>query len=240
MVEWHHWPDGHEFEQTLGDGEGQRTLACCSPWGRRVGHVWATELNWSVDNGITFHESAFLCVHTEDSVPHLLLYSLADEPSFGKVLLISWGRAAKFRPSQRSPFPHQVSLLYLLKTFPWESVDLELPQERDWSEVPFPFLYYAGFHIRIHVTFVEEFVGIFMQGSPGKHLTAMDLSQGFLTLSKECLWSLTICNSDAGPWHPWYPRYPWYPWSFFNRPRMNEGCLHPNYSPQFCTLMWIR
>ena len=33
MVGWHHRLNGHEFEQTLGDGEGQRSLACCSPWG---------------------------------------------------------------------------------------------------------------------------------------------------------------------------------------------------------------
>ena len=33
MVGWHHRLDGHEFEQTLGDGEGQGSLACCSPWG---------------------------------------------------------------------------------------------------------------------------------------------------------------------------------------------------------------
>ena len=32
MVGWHHRPDGHEFEQTLGYGEGQGRLACCSPW----------------------------------------------------------------------------------------------------------------------------------------------------------------------------------------------------------------
>ena len=31
MVEWHHGLDGHEFEQTPGDGEGQGSLACCSP-----------------------------------------------------------------------------------------------------------------------------------------------------------------------------------------------------------------
>ena len=30
---WHHWLSGHEFEQTLRDGEGQESLACCSPWG---------------------------------------------------------------------------------------------------------------------------------------------------------------------------------------------------------------
>ena len=31
----HHQFNGHEFEQTLGDDEGQGSLACCSPWGRK-------------------------------------------------------------------------------------------------------------------------------------------------------------------------------------------------------------
>ena len=35
MVGWHHWLSGHEFEQTLGDSEGQGSLACCSLWGCR-------------------------------------------------------------------------------------------------------------------------------------------------------------------------------------------------------------
>ena len=35
MVGWHHQLDGCEFEQTLGDSEGQRSLVCCSPWGRK-------------------------------------------------------------------------------------------------------------------------------------------------------------------------------------------------------------
>ena len=35
MVGWHHRLDGHEFEQTLGTGDGQGGLACCSPWGCR-------------------------------------------------------------------------------------------------------------------------------------------------------------------------------------------------------------
>ena len=39
MVGWHHQLDGHEFEQALGVGDGQGSLACCSPWGsQRVGH----------------------------------------------------------------------------------------------------------------------------------------------------------------------------------------------------------
>ena len=33
MVGWYHQLKGHEFEQALGDGEGQESLACCSPWG---------------------------------------------------------------------------------------------------------------------------------------------------------------------------------------------------------------
>ena len=32
MVGWHHWLSGHEFEQALGDGEGQGRLVCCSAW----------------------------------------------------------------------------------------------------------------------------------------------------------------------------------------------------------------
>ena len=32
MVGWHHRLNGHEFEKTLGDGRGQGSLVCCSPW----------------------------------------------------------------------------------------------------------------------------------------------------------------------------------------------------------------
>ena len=35
MVGWHHQLDGHEFEQALGVGDGQGSLACCSPWGHK-------------------------------------------------------------------------------------------------------------------------------------------------------------------------------------------------------------
>ena len=39
----HHQLNGHEFEQTLAHGEGQGSLACCSPRGHRVGHDLATK-----------------------------------------------------------------------------------------------------------------------------------------------------------------------------------------------------
>ena len=43
MVGWCHWLNGHEFEQTMGDSEGQGSLECCSSWGHRVRHNLATE-----------------------------------------------------------------------------------------------------------------------------------------------------------------------------------------------------
>ena len=43
MARYHHQLNGHESEQTLGDSEGQGSLACYSPWGRRVRHDLVTE-----------------------------------------------------------------------------------------------------------------------------------------------------------------------------------------------------
>ena len=46
MVRWYHWLDGHEFEQAPGDGDGQGSLVCCSPRGRK--ELDTTErLNWT-------------------------------------------------------------------------------------------------------------------------------------------------------------------------------------------------
>ena len=44
MVGWHLQFNGHDFEQTQGDSEGQGSLVCRNPWGlKRVKHDWATE-----------------------------------------------------------------------------------------------------------------------------------------------------------------------------------------------------
>ena len=45
MDGWHHWLDGHEFEQILGVGDGQRSLVCCSPWGCKELNT-TEQLNW--------------------------------------------------------------------------------------------------------------------------------------------------------------------------------------------------
>ena len=39
MVGWHHRLDGHEFEQALGVGDGQGSLACCSPWDHKESDI---------------------------------------------------------------------------------------------------------------------------------------------------------------------------------------------------------
>ena len=69
MVGWHHWLNGHEFEQTPGDGEGQGSLACCSPWGHK--ELDMTEQlnnsNWfsTIDSG----SSAPHCQHKPHQSP---------------------------------------------------------------------------------------------------------------------------------------------------------------------------
>ena len=51
MVRWHHWINGHKFEQTPGDGEDQWSLVCCSPRGRKESDM-TEHLNNNVVCGI--------------------------------------------------------------------------------------------------------------------------------------------------------------------------------------------
>ena len=46
MAGWHHWLHGHEFEWTLGVGDGQGGLACCDSWGRKESDT-TEQLNWT-------------------------------------------------------------------------------------------------------------------------------------------------------------------------------------------------
>jgi len=61
MVGWHHQLDGHEFEQDLGVGDGQGSLACCSPWGRKESDMteWTeTEIDTDINTfGCNKHRS---------------------------------------------------------------------------------------------------------------------------------------------------------------------------------------
>jgi len=71
VVRWHHRLDGHEFEETPGDGERQGSLACCSPWGhkesdttellnnRRLGSIPGSERSPGEENG---HPVQYSCL----------------------------------------------------------------------------------------------------------------------------------------------------------------------------------
>ena len=63
MIGRHHRLDGHEFEQALGVGDGQGSLACCSAWGHKESDTTKTELNWNVNH-----------------FPNDLLYNLQHKP----------------------------------------------------------------------------------------------------------------------------------------------------------------
>ena len=55
MIEWHHLLNGHEFGQTLGVGDGQGSLACCSSWGHKeldmIEQLNGTELSTQLFTG---------------------------------------------------------------------------------------------------------------------------------------------------------------------------------------------
>ena len=46
MVVWNHWLNEHESEQALEVGDGQGSLECCSPWGRKESDT-TEQLNWT-------------------------------------------------------------------------------------------------------------------------------------------------------------------------------------------------
>ena len=57
MFRWHHRLNGHESEKTPGDGEGQKSLVCCSPWGWKE-----SDMTKRLNNHITstLHSSYFI------------------------------------------------------------------------------------------------------------------------------------------------------------------------------------
>ena len=56
MVGWHHRLDRHEFEQAPGVSNGQESLACCSPWGRKESDTTG-HLNWTVGSSCSPRDS---------------------------------------------------------------------------------------------------------------------------------------------------------------------------------------
>ena len=59
VVGWHHCLNGHECEQTPGDGEGHGSLVCCSPWGLKESGM-SVQLN----NNIILYMYVYTHTHT--------------------------------------------------------------------------------------------------------------------------------------------------------------------------------
>ena len=75
-VGWHHWLNGHEFEQALGVGDGQGGLACCYSWGHK-------ELTWLTDCIIL---SVYIISEWSSGFP----YFLQIKPEFYNQELMNW------------------------------------------------------------------------------------------------------------------------------------------------------
>ena len=57
---WHHQLNGHEFEQTPGDSEGQGSLVCSTPWGRKESDTtYQLNKNNKISQNITKHQRSF-------------------------------------------------------------------------------------------------------------------------------------------------------------------------------------
>ena len=79
MVGWHHWLGGHEFEQSMGGGDGQGSLVCCNPWSLKYLDT-TEEMNWT------------------EILQSCLRFSLQSSPSRKYFLLVS-GRQWEWRSS---------------------------------------------------------------------------------------------------------------------------------------------
>ena len=67
MLRQHHRLSWHEFQQTLGDSGGQKSLACCSPWGHKESHDLKITTTYFMD--ITTFVYLFICWWTFESFP---------------------------------------------------------------------------------------------------------------------------------------------------------------------------
>ena len=70
MAGWHHWFNGHEFEQTLWDSEGQGSSVCCSP----CGYKSQTQLNDWTKTTLVFRTSEYMLFPPPVPFPILLKY----------------------------------------------------------------------------------------------------------------------------------------------------------------------
>ena len=72
MVGWHHWLNGHVFEQTQGDSKGQGSLAYCSPWGHKELDTTQQLNNNNKKDKVEMHRLGAIAMEPQET-PHSLL-----------------------------------------------------------------------------------------------------------------------------------------------------------------------
>ena len=80
MVGWHHQLDGHEFEQALGVGDGQGSLACCSLWGCRELDTteWLSWTEWKLRSHLMYvWKEPDLCI-SKGTVPMQIMKKIQE------------------------------------------------------------------------------------------------------------------------------------------------------------------
>ena len=88
MVGWHHWLNGHEFEQALAVGDGQESLACCSPWGCKESDM-TERLNWTGMVTWTWNRIKVSCLHTDfGSILHIKRMFVSKPVCLGKSYVV--------------------------------------------------------------------------------------------------------------------------------------------------------
>ena len=163
MVGWHHWLNGHEFEQALGVGDGQGSLVCCSPWNCK--ELDMTErLNWTELIGDL---QCFRCATRRFSYTYAaakslqscptLCYSIDGSPPGSPVpgslhartlewVAISFSKAWKWKVKVKS---HSCVQLFATSwTAAYQaSPSMGFSRQEYWSGVPLPSPYYrVAFH----------------------------------------------------------------------------------------------
>jgi len=97
MIGWHHWLDGHEFEQALGADDGQGSLACCSPCSHKELDM-TDQLNWTE----TAHKVGWILtyVYIWENTTSIKIMNLSPSPNVSSCLML-------IHPSLHFLFPQQ-------------------------------------------------------------------------------------------------------------------------------------
>ena len=86
MVGWHHWLNEHEFEWTLGAGDGQGGLECCDSWGCKESEM-TEQLNWEVQEWVLW----LVGHHVSNKVKKVKKWSEETPSGTGLTMMLGWG-----------------------------------------------------------------------------------------------------------------------------------------------------